>query len=290
MTIINTFLQRKKLRENNHGICMVIAAYALSILLLVIGSDALYNIKSKADGMKAPSNEENQLVEDINNSYETAVIEQDKYQVEYRTDYLQKYRQEYEQNYEQNIQQAISDDTNWLLGFAMNDEEFDRLLNYMKDNEILNRKEQEEEKSIESFSAKNSSKESAISLTEEEIRMLERIVEAEATGEDIIGKILVANVVLNRLEDDKFPDTVEEVIFQKVGDEYQFSPVSDKRYWKVKVTKETKEAVRRALNGEDYSQGALYFMARKFAKKSSIKWFDNNLKWLFKYGTHEFYK
>ena len=31
------------------------------------------------------------------------------------------------------------------------------------------------------------------------------------------------------------------------------------------------------LDGEDYSEGALYFMARRIARKSSARWFDNNL-------------
>ncbi|HCM13497.1 MAG TPA: cell wall hydrolase, partial [Lachnospiraceae bacterium] len=35
---------------------------------------------------------------------------------------------------------------------------------------------------------------------------------------------------------------------------------------------------------------ALYFMARKRAKASNAKWFDDNLKWLFKHGGHEFYR
>ena len=118
--------------------------------------------------------------------------------------------------------------------------------------------------------------------------MLEQIVEAEATGEDMIGKILVANVIFNRTKDDEFPDTIKEVIFQKVGGDYQFSPIADKRYWSVKVTKETKEAVQRAVDGEDHSEGALFFMARRLARKSSAKWFDNNLTWLFKHGAHEF--
>lgn len=289
MTIINSILQRKKLRENNHGIYMIFAAYALSILLLVIGSDALYNIKSKANGMEALADEENQTIIE---TYETTVPDQEDYQenyrVVYRTDYLQKYQQNYRKINEQGAIEVSSDDTNWLLGMAMNDEEYGRLWDYMKNKEVFDREEQK--KTIESFSVESSSNASGISLTGEEIGMLERIVEAEATGEDIIGKILVANVVLNRLTDDEFPDTVEEVIFQKVGDDYQFSPVADKRYWKVKVTKETKEAVQRALDGEDYSQGALYFMSRKLARKSSIKWFDKNLKWLFKYGAHEFYR
>jgi N-acetylmuramoyl-L-alanine amidase len=120
--------------------------------------------------------------------------------------------------------------------------------------------------------------------------LLEQIVAAEAEGEDIIGKILIVNVILNRMADDEFPDTIKGVIYHKVGGEYQFSPLESGRFGKVKISDETKEAVDRALEGEDYSEGALYFMARKRAKKSSAKWFDNNLTWLFKHGGHEFYK
>jgi N-acetylmuramoyl-L-alanine amidase len=127
-------------------------------------------------------------------------------------------------------------------------------------------------------------------VTDKEIEMLERIVQAEAGSEDIKGRILVANVVLNRVSHKNFPDTIKKVIFQSSDGDYQFSPVADKRYWSVKVSKKTKEAVDRALQGEDYSEGALYFMARKRARKSNAKWFDNNLKWLFKHGGHEFYK
>lgn len=287
MTIINMFLQRSKLRENSHGVLMVIAAYALSVLLLVIGSDTLYNITSRANGSEAYSNEENQ---EIDNTYEIAVQDKEIYLTENSKDYLHKYQHDYSQELNQSAFQkvSVSDDTNWFLGMAMTDEEFDRLLANMKDNEIFRQVEQNETK--ENLSAKDSLDTPVIKITEEEISMLERIVEAEASGEDMIGKILVANVILNRLADDKFPDTVKDVIFQKSGDGYQFSPISNKRYWKVKVSNETKEAVQRALNGEDYSQGALYFIARKIAKKSSVKWFDNNLKWLFKHGGHEFYR
>ena len=126
--------------------------------------------------------------------------------------------------------------------------------------------------------------------TDKEVEMLERIVQAEAGSEDMKGRILVANVVLNRVSNKNFPDTVKQVIFQNSDGEYQFSPVADKRYWSVKVSKKTKEAVQRALQGEDYSDGALYFMARKRAKASNAKWFDDNLKWLFKHGGHEFYR
>ena len=49
----------------------------------------------------------------------------------------------------------------------------------------------------------------------EDYENLLRIVEAEAGGEDETGKLLVANVVLNRVESESFPDTITEVILQK---------------------------------------------------------------------------
>lgn len=127
------------------------------------------------------------------------------------------------------------------------------------------------------------------SLSKEDYEVLLRIVEAEAGGEDIKGKMLVAGVVMNRVESSKFPDTVKEVVFQKENGVSQFSPISDGRYEKVKVSKETEEAVERVLCGEDITEGALYFAARKYADPERMKWFDNSLTLLFTYGGHEFF-
>lgn len=127
------------------------------------------------------------------------------------------------------------------------------------------------------------------SFTENEFQILCRIVEAEAGGEDINGRILVANVILNRVESKSFPNTIEGVVFQKNNGTFQFSPVRDGRYHNVKVSEETKEAVERALLGEDYSEGALYFVSRKAAAPDKMRWFDNHLTRLFQYGGHEFF-
>ncbi len=139
-------------------------------------------------------------------------------------------------------------------------------------------------------SDKEKKKKYVIDLSEGEIEILQRIVEAEATGEDIKGKILVANVILNRVKDDDFPDTIKGVVFQKDGGTYQFSPIKDKRYWSVKISKDTVEAIESVMQGEDYSKGALYFSARSRADKNSMSWFDNHLEFLFQYGGHEFFK
>lgn len=126
-------------------------------------------------------------------------------------------------------------------------------------------------------------------LCAEDYDTLLRIVEAEAGGEDEEGKILVANVVLNRVNSEEFPDTVQGVVFQRVNGVSQFSPVSNGKIWEVQVSEETYAAVERALMGEDLSEGALYFAARQYADQSRMKWFDENLTFLFKHGGHEFF-
>lgn len=126
----------------------------------------------------------------------------------------------------------------------------------------------------------------AIQYTTQDYEVLTRIVQAESGGCDMKGRILIANVIFNRVRSDEFPDTITEVVYQKS----QFSPVSDGSMKKCKVTPETIEAVDRALTGEDYSQGALYFMNRKLSSSRNVSWFDRNLTYLFQYDRHEFFK
>lgn len=122
-------------------------------------------------------------------------------------------------------------------------------------------------------------------ITDEEYQVLLHIVEAEAPEEDVVGRMLVANVVLNRVHAEQFPNTITEVVFQKD----QFSPVADGMYFKRTPSELTIEAVERVLAGEDESQGALYFVARKLTTKQAMKFFDEKLVFLFKHGVHEFF-
>ena len=127
-------------------------------------------------------------------------------------------------------------------------------------------------------------------LSDKDYDALLRIVEAEAGGEDQDGKLLVANVVLNRVNSELFPDTVLEVVMQKEQGIAQFSPTVDGRYTNVCVSDDTVAAVERALYGEDISRGALYFCAREKADSDKLKWFDRKLTRLFSYGHHEFFQ
>lgn len=133
-------------------------------------------------------------------------------------------------------------------------------------------------------------KENLYDLSVEDYEVLLRIVQAEAGSEDEKGKMLVAGVVMNRVENGKFPNTVKEVVFQNEDGTYQFSPVADGSYYSVKVSDETIEAVDKVLSGEDVTEGALYFAARKYADEEKMKWFDCSLVRLFAYGGHEFFK
>ena len=134
-----------------------------------------------------------------------------------------------------------------------------------------------------------SEREEHIILSDEDYEVRLRIVGEEAGGEDEEGKMLVANVVLNRVNNDKFPDTVKEVVFQREKGRAQFSPVYNGRYERVKISEGTKQAVERVLSGEDISQGALYFAARKYANPDKMRWFDEKLDFLFVHGGHEFF-
>ena len=122
-------------------------------------------------------------------------------------------------------------------------------------------------------------------LEEQEYQVLLKIVEAEAGGEDTTGKLLVAHVVMNRVRNGRFPNTIQEVVYQRNSGKAQFSPVADGRIDRVSVSSNTVEAVTRALNGEDVSAGALYFRS----VNSNSAWFDRCLHRVMEYGNHIFY-
>lgn len=126
---------------------------------------------------------------------------------------------------------------------------------------------------------------SVIDLSEDDYYWLCQIVEAEAGNQDDIGKILIVNVIANRINSDIFPSTVKDVVFQHKGSVYQFEPVKNGRINRVTATSDTINCVDRALAGEDYSQGALFFTMRT----SKYSWFNQSLRLLFVHGDHYFY-
>lgn len=96
------------------------------------------------------------------------------------------------------------------------------------------------------------------SISDEDKDLLARIVHAEAKGEPYAGKVAVATVVLNRVKDDRFPDTIRDVIYQKQSGIYAFSPVENGSI-NDPADEEAKEAVQEALVYEGMGNDSVYF-------------------------------
>lgn len=91
--------------------------------------------------------------------------------------------------------------------------------------------------------------------TEEDIQLLAKIIQVEAGHESDKGKIAVGNVVMNRVESDQFPDTIEEVIYQPG----QFPPALNGKLDNLEPSESSKEAAVKVLSGERIANHALYF-------------------------------
>lgn len=122
----------------------------------------------------------------------------------------------------------------------------------------------------------------AYSLSGVDRELLVRLAMAEAEGEPTEGKALVMLVVLNRVDDPKFPNTVSGVIYA----EGQFSPVSNGRFDAVVPDDDCYAALRLVLDGWNESEEATYF--RQTTTEST--WHSRNLEELFACGHHTFYK
>lgn len=97
-------------------------------------------------------------------------------------------------------------------------------------------------------------------ITPDEFDMISQVVMAEAEGEDWEAQWYIACVILNRVESDLFPDSIEEVIFQ----EKQFSCVWDGRYDRVDPNDSCMEAVQYALDEERIPSDIYYFTSDGF--------------------------
>ena len=109
--------------------------------------------------------------------------------------------------------------------------------------------------------------------------LLAQLVESEATGEPYAGKVAVAEVVLNRVKDGGFPNSIEGVIYQPG----QFQVVSNGRI-NMTPTQESINASNEALAGSNYTYGALYFYN---AATATDRWQDS-LRTTTVIGSHTF--
>lgn len=98
-----------------------------------------------------------------------------------------------------------------------------------------------------------------------DITLLARAVYGEARGEPYAGQVAVAAVILNRVDDSRFPNTISGVIFQPGA----FTAVDDGQIW-LTPNETAYRAARDALNGWDPSGNALYYFNPHTATSSWI--------------------
>ncbi|GAJ99540.1 MULTISPECIES: cell wall hydrolase [Geomicrobium] len=96
------------------------------------------------------------------------------------------------------------------------------------------------------------------SISDEELDLLARLIHSEAQGEPYAGKVAVGTVVLNRVADDRYPDTITDVIYEVVNGYYAFSPVLDGTI-EEPAADESKLAAREALAFEGQGEGSIFF-------------------------------
>lgn len=86
--------------------------------------------------------------------------------------------------------------------------------------------------------------------------LLAQLVCAEARAEPYEGKVAVAAVILNRVDDDRFPNSVAGVVYET----HAFESVDNGEIYRG-ITAECEQAAMAALNGHDPVQGAVFFYA-----------------------------
>ncbi|THE09754.1 LysM peptidoglycan-binding domain-containing protein [Bacillus timonensis] len=94
---------------------------------------------------------------------------------------------------------------------------------------------------------------------QEEVEWLAKMIYSEARGESLEGQIAVGAVIMNRVKSPLFPNTVKDVLFEKSNGYYQFTPAETGVINTATPNSQHMEAAKRAISGEDPTNGALFF-------------------------------
>ncbi|WP_053075104.1 LysM peptidoglycan-binding domain-containing protein [Ornithinibacillus californiensis] len=96
-------------------------------------------------------------------------------------------------------------------------------------------------------------------VNQEDVEWLAKMIYSEGRGESIEGQIAIGAVIMNRVNSPLFPNTIKEVLFEKSYGYYQFTPAETGVIHTAEPNGQNYEAAERALNGEDPTNGALFF-------------------------------
>ena len=107
---------------------------------------------------------------------------------------------------------------------------------------------------LEKMGIFSSSSKSSGSVSSSSLNLISRFVYAESRGEPYKGQVAVAAVILNRVKDSRFPNTVSGVVYQSGA----FTCVSDGQI-NLSPNDTARKAAQDAMNGWDPTYGAIYY-------------------------------
>lgn len=117
--------------------------------------------------------------------------------------------------------------------------------------------------------------------------LLAKMAMAEAEGCSTETKVRIIQTILNRVHDDYFPDTIHDVLYQKIGKVWQFSPIGNGRWNRVEPSEDCWLALQIVKEAQyDESLGALYFESCA----DQDNWHSRNLEFLYELDGMRFYK
>ena len=114
---------------------------------------------------------------------------------------------------------------------------------------------------------------------EEDLYWLSRAIYSESGNQPMAGRIAVGTVILNRVEDPTFPDTIKEVIIAP----RQFSPVANGTIY-LTPDEDSVIAAKLCLDGAREAEECLYFNVT-----SMVSWADRSRTYVCTIGDHTFY-
>lgn len=128
--------------------------------------------------------------------------------------------------------------------------------------------------------------------SEHEQYLLAKLAMCEAGTQSVQTKCLVILTVYNRVHDNRFPDTIEDVIYQNDGKTWQYSPLMPGGSWsRLEPDEDCYEAVAMVMLEQfDYSGGAMYFESFSTDEESANSWHGKCLEYLYQSDDIRFYK
>ncbi len=118
-----------------------------------------------------------------------------------------------------------------------------------------------------------------------DVYWLSHIINAEAGNQPMDGQIAVGNVVLNRVADERFPNSVKEVVFDRRSGVAQFSPTADGSIG-LTPDEDAVLAAKLAFEGYNTAGESMYFINPAACNSA---WFNRCLTYMTTIGDHVFY-